>query len=66
VIIGQIHGALDMSSVPFAMVHYAAGAIAVVVKQGRDSAAALHLPLLTGVQLGSPSSSPSSAAATAG
>ena len=54
VIIGQIHGADDLSAVAFVMMHYTSGAVGVVVRQGPGSSPALHLPLLTGVALGSP------------
>lgn len=53
VIIGQIHGAMDLSSVAFVMLHYDAGTVDVVVKQA-DTQAAAHVPLLTGVPLGAP------------
>jgi Alginate lyase len=51
VIIGQIHGADDISSVPFVMLHYAAGAITVVVKQQHSGKASSDFTLLTGVPL---------------
>jgi Alginate lyase len=51
VIIGQIHGADDISSVPFVMLHYAAGAISVVVKQHQSGDAHLDYPLLADVPL---------------
>ena len=54
VIIGQIHGADDLSAVAFVMMHYTSGAVGVVVKQSPGSSPAVHLPLLTGVALGSP------------
>jgi Alginate lyase len=52
VIIGQIHGAGDISAVPFVMLHYRAGTVAVVVKQQRSGSTASDLTLLTGVPLG--------------
>lgn len=54
VIIGQIHGAGDDISVPFVMLHYAAGEVRVVVKQERSGDAAEKQTLLTGVPLGAP------------
>jgi Alginate lyase len=54
VIIGQIHGAGDIISVPFVMLHYTAGDVHVVVKQEQSGDAATKLPLLTGVPLGAP------------
>jgi hypothetical protein len=52
VIIGQIHGAGDISSVPFVMLFYTGGALKVVVKQEQSSEAKNSYPLLTGVPLG--------------
>jgi hypothetical protein len=52
VIIGQIHGADTIKSVPFVMLHYDAGAITVVVKQQQSGAAAQRLTLLSDVALG--------------
>jgi Alginate lyase len=52
VIIGQIHGADTIKSVPFVMLHYQAGAITVVVKQQQSGPAAQHLTLLSDVPLG--------------
>jgi hypothetical protein len=54
VIVGQIHGAGDISSVPFVMVFYAAGAVRAVVKQERSGEAHTDLPLLPDVPLGAP------------
>jgi hypothetical protein len=54
VIVGQIHGAGDISSVPFVMVFYAAGAVRAVVKQERSGGAHTDLPLLSDVPLGAP------------
>ncbi len=51
VIIGQIHGADTINSVPFVMLHYDAGAVTVVVKQQRSGSAAQKLTLLSGVAL---------------
>jgi Alginate lyase len=52
VIIGQIHGADTIKSVPFVMLHYDAGAITVVVKQQQSGPAAQKLTLLSEVVLG--------------
>ena len=52
VIIGQIHGADDISSVPFVMLFYTAGAVQVVVKQQQSGDAHINYPLLTDVPLG--------------
>jgi hypothetical protein len=52
VIIGQIHGAGDISSVPFVMLFYAAGTVRGVVKQERSGNAHTDLPLLSDVPLG--------------
>lgn len=54
VIIGQIHGAEDISSVPFVMVFYSGGAVRAVVKQERSGNAHVDLPLLSAVPLGAP------------
>jgi Alginate lyase len=51
VIVGQIHGAGTIKSVPFVMLHYDAGAITVVVKQQQSGAAAQRLNLLSDVAL---------------
>ena len=52
VIVGQIHGAADISSVPFVMLFYTGGALKVVVKQEQSGEAKNSYPLLTGVPLG--------------
>jgi hypothetical protein len=52
VIIGQIHGAQNISSVPFVMLRYGAGQVWVVVKKGQSGSASAKFPLLGGVQLG--------------
>ncbi len=52
VIIGQIHGAEKINSVPFIMLHYRAGIIEVVVKRGQSGSASDRFPLLYGVPLG--------------
>jgi hypothetical protein len=52
VIIGQIHGADAIKSVPFVMLHYDRGAVTVVVKQQQSGAAAQQLTLLSDVALG--------------
>jgi len=52
IILGQIHGADDISSVPFVMLHYSAGTIRVVVKHEQSGSASDKYPLVTGVPLG--------------
>jgi Alginate lyase len=52
VIIGQIHGADDISSVAFVMLHYRVGIIEVVVKRQQSGSASDRIPLLYGVPLG--------------
>ncbi|HEX4359480.1 MAG TPA: polysaccharide lyase family 7 protein [Pseudonocardia sp.] len=52
IILGQIHGADDISSVPFVMLHYSAGTIRVVVKHAQSGSASDKYPLVTGVPLG--------------
>jgi hypothetical protein len=51
IIIGQIHGADDISSVPFVMLHYRDGEIRVVVKQKQSGQDAQSFSLLTAVPL---------------
>jgi Alginate lyase len=53
IIIGQIHGADDISSVPFVMLHYDSGTIKVVMKQAQSGSTSDKFPLITGVPLGS-------------
>jgi hypothetical protein len=52
IIIGQIHGADTISSVSFVMLHYTAGAIRAVVKQGQSGPTSTKYPLISGVPLG--------------
>ena len=52
VIIGQIHGTGDISSVPFVMLHYRVGIIEVVVKREQTGSSSDRYPLLFGVPLG--------------
>jgi hypothetical protein len=52
VIVGQIHGAENISSVPFVMLRYGAGQVWVVVKKGQSGSASDKFPLLGGVPLG--------------
>ena len=54
VIIAQIHGADDISSVPYVMLHYADGALKVVVKQEQKGSAAQSFPLTGDVPLNQP------------
>jgi hypothetical protein len=51
IILGQIHGADDLSSVPYVMLHYRAGTVRVVVKQTRNGPDSRSFPMLTGVAL---------------
>jgi hypothetical protein len=52
IIIGQIHGAGDISSVPFVMLHYTAGTVHLVVKQERSGSTSQKYGLISGVPLG--------------
>ena len=52
VILGQIHGADAISSVPFVMLHDDNGKIDVVVKQQQSGPSGVTVPLLTDVPLG--------------
>jgi hypothetical protein len=52
VIVGQIHGADGIGSVPFVMMRYDGGALSVVVKQDQTGPTASRFPLLTGIPLG--------------
>ena len=52
VIIAQIHGADDISSIPFVMLHWRDGELRVVVKQERTGSAAKDYPLTSDVRLG--------------
>jgi hypothetical protein len=54
VIVGQIHGAADVSSVPFVMVFYDGGTVKAVVKQEQSGNAHTDVPLLDGVPVGAP------------
>jgi hypothetical protein len=54
IILGQIHGAADISSVSFVMLHYDTGTIRVVVKQGQSGPTSEKYPLISGVPLNSP------------
>jgi hypothetical protein len=54
VIVGQIHGAADISAVPFVMVFYDNGAVKAVVRQEQTGDAHTDLPLLAAVPLGAP------------
>jgi alginate lyase len=51
IIVGQIHGADDISSAPYVMLHYRDGEIRVVVKQQQKGDEKQSFPLLTGVPL---------------
>lgn len=53
VIIGQIHGAGAISSVPFVLLSYESGRIMAVVKQAQTGEAHTDVPLLSDVPLGS-------------
>jgi hypothetical protein len=52
VIVGQLHGADALSSIPFVMLHDDGGAIGVVVKHDRSGPDADRVPLLAHVPLG--------------
>lgn len=52
VIIAQIHGAEDISSVPYVMLHWVDGALKVVVKQAQSGSAAQSYPLTGNLALG--------------
>jgi hypothetical protein len=54
VIIGQIHGGGDISSVPFVLLYYDGGAVKAVVKQAQTGEAHTDIPLLTDVPIGTP------------
>jgi hypothetical protein len=51
IIIGQIHGAGDISSVPYVMVRYQENGVKVVVKQVQDGEDHINYPLLNNVAL---------------
>jgi Alginate lyase len=51
IIVGQIHGADDISSVPYVMLHYRDGEIRAVVKQQQKGDEKQSFSLLTGVPL---------------
>jgi hypothetical protein len=52
IILGQIHGADDISSVPYVMLRYQQGRVRVVVKQVQDGDDLINYPLLDGVKVG--------------
>jgi hypothetical protein len=54
VIVGQIHGAGDISAVPFVMLFYDGGTVRAVVKTELSGNAHTDVPLLTDVPLGAP------------
>ena len=54
VIIAQIHGSDDISSVPYVMLHWADSELKVVVKQAQAGSAAKDYPLTSNVPLGAP------------
>jgi len=54
VTIGQIHGAAEISSVAFVMLHYDAGTIRVVVKQSQHGSNSNKYELISGVPLNAP------------
>lgn len=54
VILGQIHGAEDIKSVPWVMLHYLDGAINVVVKQAQTGSASKDYTLADDVPLNTP------------
>lgn len=54
VIVGQIHGAGDISAASFVLLYYDGGVIRAAVKQEQGSSAQTDLPLLPAVPLGAP------------
>ena len=52
IILGQIHGADDISSVPYVMLRYQQGRVRVVVKQLQDGDDLINYPLLDNVKVG--------------
>lgn len=52
VIVGQLHGTSDISSVPFVMLHYQDGTVFVVVKRQQKGSSSTKVPLLADVPLG--------------
>lgn len=52
IILGQIHGADDISSVPYVMLRYQQGRVRVVVKQVQDGDDLINYPLLDNVKVG--------------
>lgn len=54
VILGQIHGADSINSVPFVMLHFVDGRIQVAVRQARSGPTASTHTLLQGIRLGTP------------
>jgi hypothetical protein len=52
IILGQIHGADDISSVPYVMLRYQQGRVRVVVKQVQDGDDLINYPLLDNVEVG--------------
>lgn len=52
IILGQIHGADDISSVPYVMLRYQQGTVRVVVKQVQDGDDLINYPLLDNVGVG--------------
>ncbi|MDT7749430.1 MAG: hypothetical protein QOD96_3092 [Pseudonocardiales bacterium] len=54
IILGQIHGAANISSVPYVMLRFQQGQIKVVVKQVQDGNKHINYPLLNNVPLNSP------------
>jgi Alginate lyase len=52
IIVGQIHGADDISSVPFVMLRYSEGELRVVVKNKQSGSDSEKYPLLTQLPLG--------------
>jgi hypothetical protein len=52
IIVGQIHGAEDIRSVPYVMVRYQQGRLRVAVKQVQDGDDVINYPLLDGLTIG--------------
>ncbi len=52
VVIGQLHGADNIKSIAFALMHYDGGTVRLAVKRTRHGSASDILPILTGVPIG--------------
>lgn len=54
VVIGQLHGADDISAASFVLLYYDGGVLRASVKKGTEGSAQTNLPLLSDVPLGAP------------